>query len=355
MLVSLPLNLSIIVSLLVSVRSSVYFMAVGTVVAKALQILLFIPCIRRTGYRYSPVLDFNDEFLRQMLYIAFPVIVGTSVNEINVLVDRTLASQIAVGGISALNYAIRLNGFVQGIFVMSVTTVMFPMISRKAAERNFTALKSLLKESILIIILLVVPITLGSMIFSEEIVVLLFGRGAFTADAIDMTSKALFFYAIGMLAFGLRDTLSRAFYSLQDTKTPMINATSGVGLNIILNLILSRYLGIGGLALATSVSAILTTGLMLITLRRKIGGFGLKGLSVSFLKIATASLLMVFVAVSSFDFLDQRLSTNRALILSIGLSALVYSVLICLMRIPELNEAIAKVRKRFYRNDGAIG
>lgn len=105
------------------------------------------------------------------------------------------------------------------------------------------------------------PIAIGSMIFAGPVVVLLFGRGAFDTHAMSMTYYALFFYSVGMIGFGLSEVLSKAFYSMQDTKTPMINATIGVSLNIVLNIILSKYLGIGGLALATSTAAIFTTGL----------------------------------------------------------------------------------------------
>ena len=95
------------------------------------------------------------------------------------------------------------------------------------------------------------------MIFAEPIVSLLFGRGAFDEKAIYLTSYALFFYAVGMIGFGLREVLSRGFYSLQDTKTPMINAFIAMVMNIILNIILSRFLGIGGLALLQAFCIIL--------------------------------------------------------------------------------------------------
>jgi len=184
-----------------------------------------------------------------MVYIALPVIIGVSVNQINVLVDRTIASRVAEGGITALNYASRLNGFVQGIFVLSITTALYPMISKMVAESNMEGLKKSVSEAISGINLLVIPATVGSMIFAEPVVMLLFGRGKFDVEAIAMTSAALFFYSLGMLGFGLREVLSRAFYSLQDTKTPAINATIAVVMNIIPNIILSKYMGIGGLAL----------------------------------------------------------------------------------------------------------
>ena len=285
-----------------------------------------------------------------MVLIALPVIAGTSVNEINVLVDRTLASAIAIGGISALNYARRLNGFVQGLFVASVSTVLYPMISKMATEDNIKGLKRSISEAIAIINLLVIPATIGAMIFAKEIVVLLFGRGAFSLEAAAMTVNALFYYSIGMIAFGLRDILSRAFYAHQDTKTPMIDATIGVAINIVLNLILAKYMGIGGLALATSISAIITAGLMFITLRKNIGPFGLKELIRSFIKISIASLIMGIFAYGSFKFFGLYLSQNLSLIAAIIIGALVYALIIYFMKVPEVDSTIDALKKRFLNN-----
>jgi putative peptidoglycan lipid II flippase len=339
------MNLVTIISIVISTKTDVHVLAIGSVLATVSQFLLLIPCVRKTGYRYQLVLNLKDEYIKTMVIIALPVIAGQSVNQINVLVDRTLASGIAVGGISALNYANRLNVFVQGLFVASISTVLYPMISKMAAEDNMNGLKSSISEAISIINLLVIPATIGAMIFSKEIVTLLFGRGAFTPEAIDMTGGALFYYSIGMIAFGLRDILSRAFYALQDTKTPMINATIAVVINIILNIVLSKYLGIGGLALATSIAAIVGTLLLFITLRRKIGGFGLKEITKSFIKICIASILMGFIALGSFNFFSQNIRENLALILSIGVGALAYAILIYFMRIPEVERSIVSVKE----------
>ena len=161
-----------------------------------------------------------------------------------------------------------------------------------------------------------------------------------------MTGGALFYYSIGMIAFGLRDILSRAFYALQDTKTPMINATIAVIINIILNIVLSKYLGIGGLALATSIAAMVGTILLFITLRRKIGGFGLKELTKSFVKICVASVLMGFIALGSFNFLKPSMRENLALILAIGVGVLAYAVIIYFIKVPEVDRTLEVVKKK---------
>ena len=143
-LVGFPMNLVVILSLVVSAKTNIYFLAVGSVAATASQLLFCMPFVRKAGYRHRPVLDLQEKYMKEMVLIALPLIVGTAVNEVNIVVDRTLASRIAVGGISALNYANRLNGFVQGLFVMSVTTVLYPMISKMAAEGNMKSLKGYL-------------------------------------------------------------------------------------------------------------------------------------------------------------------------------------------------------------------
>lgn len=346
-LIGFPMNLIVICSLFIGAKTNVFVVAFGSLLAIASQLVVLIPFLRRTSYQHQIVVNVKDKYLKEMFLIALPVIIGTSVNEINMLVDRTLASRIAVGGISALNYARRLNGFVQGLVVVSLTSVMFPMISKMAAAENIKGLKQTVNEAMASMSLLIIPATIGAMVFAEEIVALLFGRGAFTAEAITMTGNALFYYSIGMIAFGLRNVLSRAFYALQDSKTPMINATIGVVLNIALNIILSRYMGIGGLALATSISAIVAVVLLFTSLRRKIGGLGLSNLVKSFTKIGLASVIMGVIARGGYNFLTQILGQNLALVIIMGMAVLIYGILVYFMRIPEVDQVIAAV-KRIY-------
>jgi putative peptidoglycan lipid II flippase len=348
-LVGFPLNIFIIASIFLSSKTNVVVLSIGSVIAAASQLILVLPFAYKKGYRYKFILDIKDEHIKNMVYIALPVIIGVSVNQINTLVDRTIASQISVGGISALNYANRLNGFVQGIFVLSIATVMYPMISKMAAENNMTGFKKSVSEAISSINLLVLPTTIGAMIFAEPIVRLLFGRGAFDANAISMTSYALFFYSIGMIGFGLREVLSRTFYSLQDTKTPMINAAIAMIMNIVLNIILSKFLGIGGLALATSISAIFCTTLLFVSLRKKIGSFGMKNISISFIKILFASLVMGLIAKVSYSTLLNNINANLSLILSIGIGVITYFTIIYFMRIEEVDVIVNAIKRKMIK------
>ena len=281
-----------------------------------------------------------------MAKIAIPIIIGVSVNQINVLVDRSLASNLAVGGISALNYANKLNGFVQGIFVISISTAMYPMISKMAAKKDMKGLELSIIEAINTISILVIPATIGAMVFSKEIVSLLFGRGAFDPKALSMTSTALFFYAIGMIGFGLREVLSRAFYSLKDSKTPMINGVVAVSTNIVLNIILSKFLGVGGLALATSISALLSSTLLTLALRKKLNGFSFRKIFGSWVKILLASLVMGVVAYFANRFLLAPLGESLALVISIAVGGLVYLAMLPFLKLEEVENIIKIVKDK---------
>lgn len=349
-LMGIPLNLIIIASIVISFKSNVLILIIGTLVASLSQTVFLLIFMLKKNFKYYPFLDLKNENIKKLMFLAIPIIIGVSVNQINVLFDRTIASQISIGGISALNYANRLNLFIQGIFVMSIATAIYPRISEMASENNIKGLKKSILESINAISIFIVPITIGIMIFSREIVTILFGRGAFGEDAITLTSSALFFYSIGMLGFGLREILSRAFYSVQNTKTPMINAAIGMVLNIILNIILSRYLGIGGLALATSIAALFTTGTMFLSLVRKVGSFGLKKIIFLFFKILFSSLIMGLVSKLSYIGLMVLLNPSFSLIIAITIGIISYLTLIYFMKIEEV-DIIAKLIKEKLKNN----
>lgn len=352
-LIGLPMNFIVILSILISAKTNIFVLAFGSLLATISQLLFIIPSIRRRGYKYSALINIKDKYIKKMLYIASPVIIGASVNQINTLVDKTLASSIAVGGISALNYAGKLSDSILGLFVLTIATVIYPTMSKMVARNNIDGLKKTIGEAINSTNLLIMPATIGIMIFAEELVRLLFDRGAFTEQAIIMTTGALFYYALGTIGYGLRQILYRVFYSLQDTKTPMINASLSVVINIVLNIILSRYMGISGLALATSISAIFCTILLFISIRKKLGSFGMKNITFSFIKISIASIIMGISTKRIFIILNSLLTFNLALISSIIIGAIIYFIIIYLMKIEEVDSILITIKrklKKIYKN-----
>ena len=241
-LMSVPYNTCIIISILLSVKTSPYILPWGALIGLLGQFLFQLPFAMKKGFRYKPYINLKDEYLKKMLWLVAPVLIGVAVNQINTIVDRTIASTLVEGSISALNYANKLNQFVMGMFIVSISSVVYPMLSKLSTENNKVKFNQSIIKAINIVILLVIPISVGAIILSTPIVKILFQRGEFDARATYMTSVALVFYSIGMIGFGLRDILGKVFYSLQDTRTPMINGAIAMGLNIILNILFVKLL-----------------------------------------------------------------------------------------------------------------
>ncbi|SJN37844.1 Proposed peptidoglycan lipid II flippase MurJ [Marinilactibacillus psychrotolerans 42ea] len=353
-LIGLPMNFVIIVSIIISSKGSTIILAIGLLLGMFAQFVYLIPSVMKKGLRFKIVLDFNDPHIKKMFLLVLPVLLGVAVNDINKIVDKTLASQITSGGISALTYANTLNNVVIGIFALSISTAMYPLISKMAVEGNMTELKKSVSEAIGVISLLIIPVTVGIMIFAEPIIRLLFGRGAFDVDSIIMTSSVLFFYSLGMLGVGLREVLSRPFYAMQDTITPMINATIGVVINIILNILLSRYMGLAGLALATSIAAFVTSGLLFISLRKKVGSLGIKKISKTCLKILFAALLMGLLSKTLFFYLNNIFSQNLSLVITIIIGVATYFIIIYFMKIDDVDIIVRTIKRKLGKTDNSI-
>lgn len=350
-LTGLPFNIIIILSIILSYKTDPVVLAIGTLIAMASECLFQIPSAFKNGYRYVPKINFNDDNLKKIIWLTGPVFIGIGVNQVNAMVDRTLASTLVEGSIAALNYANRLNGFVLGLFITSITSVIYPMLSRLSIEKDLKEFKSTVLASVNIIILIIIPISLGAIVLANPIVSLLFERGAFDNNATQMTSVALAFYSIGMIGFGLRDILGKVFYSLKDTKTPMLNGAMAMVLNIILNIILIRYMGHEGLAFATSISSIICIVLLFISLNKKIGYFGQKEIVKTLVKSLISAIIMGLLTVASYNFISSTIGSgfiekSISLALSVGIGAMAYIVLIIVLKVKEVNILTSIIKKK---------
>lgn len=332
-LIGIPMNIVIMLSIFISYKINVSILAVGSVIAALFQFILVLYASIKKGYKYKLTINISDDNIKKFIILCLPVTFGTSIDQINTLVDRTIASQITIGGISALSYANTLIYAVQGVFVVSAVSIMYPSISKMATSNNIEGFKRAVFNTVNGINLLVVPATVIMLFFSKPIVALLLGRGAFDDSAISLTSNALFYYSIGLIGIGLRDVISKAFYSLQDTKTPMVNASIALIINIILNVILSRYLGVGGLALATSISIIFSTILLLRSLRKKIGSFGIKIIFLTLLKLILSAIVMGIISKLLFEILILKIGLLLSLVISITIGGISYLISVYLLKV----------------------
>lgn len=342
-LISIPFNILMVLGIYISYKYNYLLLAIGSVLAVVCEGIFLFLFMCKQGYKYKLKIDIKDHYLKKLILLSVPVIIGVSVNQINTLIDKTLASQISTGAISALNYADKLILAIQAIFVSSIITVMYPRVSRLALEKNFEKIKQEILNNLNTLNLIMVPISFICIFFCEEIIRLLFGRGAFDENAIKLTSQALFFYGMGMIAVATREVFSKVFYALQDTKRPMINAAIAMVLNIILNIILSRRLGVGGLALATSISAIVCVILLFVQLHKKLGYINIFSYFVETTKIVISTMSMIITSKIIYGIINFRSETN--LIISIIVGMAIYVLMVLILRVKEIHNYIEMIKR----------
>ncbi|WGX75679.1 murein biosynthesis integral membrane protein MurJ [Paraclostridium bifermentans] len=351
-MIGFPNNVVVIISIILSaVTGNIYILAIGTLIGLATQFLFQVPFAIKRGYKFKPTIDLKDEYLKKMLWLVIPVFIGVAVNQVNTMVDRSLASGLGDGVITALNNANRLNLFVMGLFIATLGAVIYPTLSKLSSENNKEKFAESVANSVNCVNLLVMPATIGAIVLATPVVRILFERGAFNDKSTALTATALVFYSVGMVGFGLRDILSKVFYSLKDTKTPMVNGMIAVALNIVLNIALVKVMGHGGLALATSLSAIICIFLLFRSLKKKIGYYGQDKIRATFIKTLIASLVMGVVTYFVYKFLFGVLGLGFiqeaiSLGVSIAIGGVIYLTLIIVFKVEEVNMAIDMIKKK---------
>lgn len=349
-MLAIPSNIVVVVSIFLANKLTDDLLAYGILASIIVQFLFLIPSAMKIHFRFQWHLSFKDPYLKEIILLAIPVIVGVSVNQLNILVDKNLASNISVGGISVINYADKLITVVQGIFVLPIVTVIYPKFSAMAVEKNEMGLSKILQESMTIVSMLVIPLTVGTMVLAKPIIDLIYLRGSFTEDASILTAEVLFFYSVGLLFYAYRDIFSKIYYSFGDTKTPMINTSIGVMINIGLNFFLSSFMGISGLALATSISAIVTSLLMWINIRRQIiHGNALRHLLIKFLKVTASSLIMGAGSYVMYAQVSKYTGNTPAVAASVLTGTFLYCLMIYIMKIDEVTVLLAEVKNKIRR------
>jgi putative peptidoglycan lipid II flippase len=216
-----------------------------------------------------------------------------------VLINTIFASYLETGSVAALELANRLNIIIVGIFVFAITNYIFPSLSRYSGGKNDTAFAGVMKSSLASMVIIIAPIAAGIMLLSEEIVVILYARGQFDGKSVVQTATALFFYSIGMLAYGTNEVLSKCFYASKDGKTPMIATIFGIISVIVLAFVFTNilHLGIGGLALAASISAIAVAVVLIYKMNKNTYNLINKNTFIFVLKITAAVVITVIAAV----------------------------------------------------------
>jgi putative peptidoglycan lipid II flippase len=273
------LNISIIVAaIFVSpwFEEPVYALAWGVLAAGVVQLIFQLPFLARIHMVPTPVIDWRDEGVKKVLRLMAPASFGVSVSQINLLLDTMIASFLPTGSISWLYYSDRLSELPLGVFGVAIATVILPSLSRQHTAASSEKFNATMDWALRMILLIAIPAALALIILAEPILLTLFYYGdVITARDMSMSTLSLRAYAVGLLAFMLIKVLAPGYFARQDMKTPVrigvIALASNMVLNILLAVPLHIYWGIGhvGLALATSLSAILNAAMLFLGLRKQ--------------------------------------------------------------------------------------
>ncbi len=256
-------------------------------------IVLYIP-----GRKYAKIglpHRIKDESIKILLIQAIPILVGQASIEINQVVDRALLSGVETGAVTAVSYSAVLYQFVASIIATPLSTVMFTEMAEAEKERNTERLSGLLKGSIMMLALVCIPIIIVTVFNGEDIVGIVYGRGKFDGKAVTQCAEGLIMYIICLFPSSFKTLYSRAYYSLNDTKHPMIIGVLEVILNIILSIILVKRYGITGVVGATAIAAFVFATIMYVDFNRrylKSGTISIKGIS----KVLLSTIVSVSVA-----------------------------------------------------------
>jgi putative peptidoglycan lipid II flippase len=352
-IIGIPVNIAAILSIAWS--KSVDMMSVmgyGVVAGNAVMLVLLMVAVKRKGYAYRPTLNLKTPELRTLLIMLSPVMISTCIGELNLIIDRNFASSLASGSISSLNWSSKTVGLLTSLVGISIATVLFPRMSELAVQGNTIEIRKYITACFRKLIPALLPATVGIILLAKPIVRIMFERGDFSPEDTLRTAECLQMYAALLFAQSLSIIVVRALFALRDTKTPAVIMTVCVVVSIALNFMLIGPLAHMGLALSSSIVAMLGLFLALIALRKRLGPLQLKNDGKEWVKILIATIVMgVIVAIGVYylpimsgGILQCVMYTGALVFAGIGIYILMHVV----MRTAFLRETLAILRN--YRN-----
>ena len=293
------LNISIIVSVFLfyhTFKVPVMTLALGVLAGGVIQFLFQIPFLWKRGITFRFNFNFRNPAIKRIGFLMVPGLIGTGLYQMNTFIDMMFASFLPSGSVSYLFFADRLIEFPLGIFAIAVGMASLPSLSGLASQGKIEELKETVSFAFRLVSFISVPAMVGLIALKTPIINLLFQRGLFDYSATEKTAFALLFYSVGLWAIAGSRIIAPAFYSLQDTWTPMKIALICLGANLIFRAVLIFPLMHGGLALATSLSSTLNLILLLRKLGPKLGGVDKRRNIQSLFRIFLCSLPMGLAA-----------------------------------------------------------
>jgi putative peptidoglycan lipid II flippase len=328
-------------------------LAVGVAIGSLAHLAVQLPSLARVGQRYDLTIGLGHPGVRRVAWLMGPRTLGLAAGQLNFIVSTILASGLPEGSLTAYNYAFQLSQIPVGVIGVSIAVALFPTLSQDAALGRIGDIRHQVANAVRVLIFIAAPLTAIMVVLREPLTSVFYQYGLFSQSATDRTASTLLYFAIGLVGHIVVHVLTRAFYAMQDTKTPVAWAVVAVAINIVLMAALVGPMGVEGLALALSISAVLEVIGLLWSLRRRIdsieGGEIMRSLLRAGVAALAAALLMfgglAVVEATVGGLLDNPVGRLIVLLVLAAAGSAIFLVVAAALRSPELVQLWSILRR----------
>jgi putative peptidoglycan lipid II flippase len=341
--------------LLLAPSMGVYGLAIGVVGGALMHGLIQLPALLKLpAVKYTFTLGLKLPDVREVARLMGPRVLGVAFVQLNFLVNTRLASAMPLGSVTAITVGFALMMIPEAAIAQAIAIAALPAFSAQVAAGKLTEMRSSLAGLLRGLLLMAVPASLGMILLREPLVTLIFQRGQFDASSTQLVAWALLWYAAGLVGHSVVEIVSRAFYALHDTKTPVSIGVAAMSLNISLSILLSAqfvrwgWMPHGALALANSIATFIEMSALLVAMRRRLSGLEgrrlLSGLTQALLAGGVMSL-----ALWGWLTLTRGSSVWLVALGGVAAGSLVYGLMLVLLRVPEVKMLFESVKKRLIK------
>lgn len=259
----------IIVALIMG-YTSIYLLTACIVLGYFLRYILLYNGLNSINYKYTPTLNLKDKYVKKIFKMMLPLLLSSGLLQIQVIIDNQMASNFGVGSLTSLSLASKVQSLAYTVFSTSLMQIIYASMSKSYASGNIKEFKLTVKKQTNMILTFIIPCALCLAVYGNEVIEILFVRGNFTTDDAVATGRILKGYSWGLIFFVLRDICIYIYYSSLNSKFPTIISGYTIILNILLNIILSNFFGIAGIAYATSIAVFLSFCFLMFFMKKKV-------------------------------------------------------------------------------------
>ncbi len=270
--ISIPYNILVVSSLLIK-GEDIIFLGYVTTLGWFLQFLIQVPVLFKEKYKFFLRIDFKNEHTVLMFKQLLPILLGNSLLQLCLIIDRSFATHLEPGTTAALAFGSNLFVTITSIFIVAMSTVVFPRLSQYCLDGDTAGIRSLLNNIFKILLFILLPYIVLVLVYNQEIIALVYERGAFTGKSTDMTALAFLGYSFAVVGYACQEIFNRVYYALKRFKIPMLVSMLCIGLKLLLDFWLFETSGIIGISASTAFCLLLYAIIMALLLRREIGNF----------------------------------------------------------------------------------